>query len=126
MGVEPASVRASTLSDMNIIAASKPIAIKFYLKHHWGGGKAALGLGQIRSELRVPWQQIAPIGLQWGKQSLHFFSAVFHPIFSYLQVTMACMRAQRCSKFGMMQPLTAELAALESMKQVAQRATMLT
>ena len=28
---------------MNISKASSPIAIKFYLKHHWGGGKAAWG-----------------------------------------------------------------------------------
>ena len=28
-------------SDMNISEASRSIAIKFYLKHHWGGGKAA-------------------------------------------------------------------------------------
>ena len=37
------SVRASTLSNMNISATSKPIATKFYPKHHWGGGKAASG-----------------------------------------------------------------------------------
>ena len=60
MGGEPASVRpclracvrALTLSDTNISATSGPIATKFYLKHNWGGGKAALGF----------WQQIAPIG----------------------------------------------------------------
>ena len=38
-----ASVRALTLSNMNISATSRPIATKFYLKHHWGGGKAASG-----------------------------------------------------------------------------------
>ena len=38
-----ASVRPFTLSNMNISATSGPIATKFYLKHHWGGGKAALG-----------------------------------------------------------------------------------
>ena len=37
------SVRLSTFSNMNISETSRPIAIKFYLKHHWGGGKAALG-----------------------------------------------------------------------------------
>ena len=37
------SVCASTLSNMNISATSKPIATKFYLKHHWGGGKAVSG-----------------------------------------------------------------------------------
>ena len=30
---------------MNISEANRPIAIKFYLKHHWGGGKAAWGFG---------------------------------------------------------------------------------
>ena len=30
---------------MNISEASWPITIKFYLKHHWGGGKAAWGFG---------------------------------------------------------------------------------
>ena len=43
MGLEPASVRPSTLSNMNISETSRPITTKFYLKHHWGGGKAALG-----------------------------------------------------------------------------------
>ena len=36
-----ACVHASTLSNMNISATSKPIAAKFYPKHHWVGGKAA-------------------------------------------------------------------------------------
>ena len=59
MGLEPAtvrpsvrvSVRASTLSNMNISETSRPITIKFYLKHHWGGGKAArcFGADQIRT-----------------------------------------------------------------------------
>ena len=51
MGLELASMRMSTLSNMNISATSRLITIKFYLKHHWGGGKAALGFGadQIRT-----------------------------------------------------------------------------
>ena len=46
-----ACVRVSTFSNMNISETSRPIAIKFYLKHHWGGGKAAIGFGadQIRT-----------------------------------------------------------------------------
>ena len=31
-----------------------------------------------------PWQQKAPIDLQWGKWCLHLFSAVFDPIFFIL------------------------------------------
>ena len=34
-----------TLSNMNISATSGPMATKFDLKHHWGGGKAAFGFG---------------------------------------------------------------------------------
>ena len=36
---------------MNISETSRPIAIKFYLKHHWGGGKASVGFDpdQIRT-----------------------------------------------------------------------------
>ena len=54
MGLEPASVRpsvrASTLSNMNISETSRPITTKFNLKHHWGGGKAALGFdAEIRT-----------------------------------------------------------------------------
>ena len=33
---------------MNISETSDLIANKFYLKHHWGGGKAALGFGPDR------------------------------------------------------------------------------
>ena len=36
-----ASVRPLTLSNMNFSATSRPIATKFYLKHHCVGGKAA-------------------------------------------------------------------------------------
>ena len=33
---------------MNISETSGPIATKFYLKHRWGGGKAASGFGPGR------------------------------------------------------------------------------
>ena len=39
-------VCVSTLLNINISETSGPIATKFYLKHHWGGGKAALGFEQ--------------------------------------------------------------------------------
>ena len=38
-----ASVSPLTLSNMNISVTGRPIATKFYLKHHWGVGKAASG-----------------------------------------------------------------------------------
>ena len=37
-----------TLSNMNISEPSMPIKIKFYLKHHWSLGGAALGFGPDR------------------------------------------------------------------------------
>ena len=45
MGLESASVHAFTLSNMNISETGGLMAIKFYMKHHWSGGKAALGFG---------------------------------------------------------------------------------
>ena len=43
-----ASVHPFTLSNMNISATSWPIGMKFYLKHHWGGGKASVGFDADR------------------------------------------------------------------------------
>ena len=42
------SVRLFTLSNMIISTASRHIPTKFYLKHHWNGGKAALCFGTDR------------------------------------------------------------------------------
>ena len=42
------SVSVSTLLNINTSETSKPIATKFYLKHHFGRGKAALGFEQDR------------------------------------------------------------------------------
>ena len=46
--VRPSFVRAFTLLNSNISNTSGPIATKFYLKHHWGGEKAALCFGPDR------------------------------------------------------------------------------
>ena len=52
MGVKPAFVYVCvclfTLSNMNICGINRPVAIKFYQKHHWSGGKAALSFGPDR------------------------------------------------------------------------------
>ena len=45
-GVRPlSSLSPSTISNMNISATSGSITMKFYQKHHWDGGKSALGFG---------------------------------------------------------------------------------
>ena len=36
-------VRPLTLSNIIISATSRRIGMKFYLKHHWGGGMASVG-----------------------------------------------------------------------------------
>ena len=38
---------------MNIPETSEQIASKFYLEHHWGGGKAALGFEPDRFKTLV-------------------------------------------------------------------------
>ena len=35
---------------LNVSATSGPIVTKFYLNHHWDGGKTALGFGPDRIE----------------------------------------------------------------------------
>ena len=39
--------------------------MKFYLKPHWGGGKASVGFDLDLIRTLVPWQQLVPIELQW-------------------------------------------------------------
>ena len=46
-------VCVSTLSNMNIFETSGSIVTKFYLKHHWVGGKDALGFGPDRIRTMV-------------------------------------------------------------------------
>ena len=41
-------VHPFTLSNMNISATIWQIGMKFYLKQHWGGGKASLGFDPDR------------------------------------------------------------------------------
>ena len=66
-----------TFSNLNISATSWPIVTKFYLYHHWGGGKAALGFGpgQIGSELWCPWQRI--FFILAGNENTHNISEEF-------------------------------------------------
>ena len=99
---------------MNISATSWPIGMKFYLKHHWGGGKASLGFDpdQVRTLVSRPTDSSHRVIM--GKTA----SSRFLGSFSYLQVTMTCMRAWMSSKFGRIGPRTTELAALEHMKKI--------
>ena len=42
------SVCPLTISNMNISKTRGPITTKFYLKHHWGGGKPVVDFGPDR------------------------------------------------------------------------------
>ena len=67
---------------MNISAASKQIATKFYLKHHWGGGKAALGFGpdRIRTLVSMATDSSHRV-IMGGKSCGHSSAFIFYPIF---------------------------------------------
>ena len=69
-----------TLSNMNISKTNGSIATKFYLKHHLGGGFAALGFGPDRIRTLVSMATESSNRVITVKQCLHFFSAVIHPI----------------------------------------------
>ena len=115
MGLEPAFVRASTLSNINSSETSRPITIKFYLKHHWGGGKAALGFGadQVRTLARDSSHRVI-----MGKRASSRFLSYFWSDPFYTFYTMTYIRACMSSKFGQIQPRTMELAALELRKKI--------
>ena len=59
---------------MNISATSGLIATKFYLKHHWVGGKAALGFGPDRIRTLVS------MATESSHRVIMEKTAVFHPI----------------------------------------------
>ena len=102
---------------MNISATSWPIDMKFYLKHHKGGGKASVGFDPdwIRSLVSMVTDSSHRVKMGKTASSL-FFRMLLIGSFSYLQVTMTCMRAWMSSKFDRIGSMTAELAALERMK----------
>ena len=54
--------------------------MKFYQKHYWNRGKAALGFWQDRIGTLVTMATESSHRLIMEKRCCHFFSAVFHPI----------------------------------------------
>ena len=74
-----ASVRPLTLSNMNISATSWLIGMKFYLKHHWGGGKAALGFGPDQIGTLVSMATDSSHRVIMGKPKKIFFSETMRP-----------------------------------------------
>ena len=66
---------------MNISETSRPITIKFYLKRHWGGGKAAsLGFGADQIRTLVSMATDSSHRVIMGKRASSRFLAVFDRI----------------------------------------------
>ena len=61
----------------NISETSRPLTIKFYLKHHLGGGKAALGFGPDRIRTLVSMVTDSSHRLIMGKKVLPLFVDCF-------------------------------------------------
>ena len=74
------SVRALTFSNMNISATSRPIGMKFYLKHHWGGGKASVGFDLDRIRTLVSMATDISHRAIMGKTASSLFSIAFDRI----------------------------------------------
>ena len=104
---------------MNISETNGSIATKFYLKHHLGGGLAALGFGPDRIRTLVSMATESSHRVIMVKTVSPLFLGCFSSDpFSYLQVTKTCMRARTSSNFSLIGPPTEELAALERQKKI--------
>ena len=90
----------STLSNMNISETSRPIAIKFYLKHHWGGGKAALGFGLNRNETGFHGNRYLQQGYNGEYVVVTVAPSFFIGSSPFLQVTRTTTRSWMSLKFG--------------------------
>ena len=110
-------MRASTLSNINISETSGPIATKFYLKHHWGGGKAALGFWPDRIGTLLSMATDSSHRVIMGENLISTLAPSFLiESFSYLQVTRTTIISRTSLNFGPIRPWTVELAALEHLK----------
>ena len=72
MGLEPASMCPSIYT---ISETSGPIVFKFHLRHHWAGGKAALGADPFRSLVSMATDSSHSVIME--KTASPSFSAVF-------------------------------------------------
>ena len=105
-----------TLSNMNISQTSKPIAIKFYRKHHWGKEKAALGFEPDRIKTLVSMATDRSHRIIMGNLVSTLAPSFLIGSSSFSRVRRTTIKSQINSKFGPIRPWTAELAALELLK----------
>ena len=120
-GLEPASVRASvrpsTLSNMNISETSWPIIIKFHQKHHWGGGLAALGFGPDRIRTLFSMATDSSHRVIMAENLVTTLATSFLIGSSlFLQETRTTIKSRMGPNFGKIGSGTYELAALEHLE----------
>ena len=105
MGLEPASVCTSTLSNMNISEASWPIVIKFHLEHYWSGGLCALGFGPDRIRTLVSMATDSSHRVIMGENLVTTLTLSFLiGSFLFLQVTRTIIKSWMGSKLGSIRP----------------------
>ena len=73
-------MRVCVLSNMIISATSRPIGMKFYLKHHWGGGRASVGFDSDWIRTLVSMATYSSHRVIMGKGRHHVFSNAFDRI----------------------------------------------
>ena len=100
---------------MNISETSGSIVTKFYLKHHWAGGKDALGFGPDRIRTLVSMATDSSHKVIMGKMFTLAPSFLIGSS-SYLQVTRTTIISRTSSNLGQIRSRTAELAALERLE----------
>ena len=86
---------------MNIFETRWPITTKFYLEHHWGGGKAALGFGPDRNGTLVSMATDSFHRVIMGENAVNTLAPSFLiRSSSYLQVTRISITSRTSSTFG--------------------------
>ena len=88
--------------------------MKFYLKHHWGGGKASGGFDPDWIRSLVSMATDSSHRVKWEKRRPY----VFLNAFDWILFILAGNDDMHESFFGRIRPWTMELAALERMKKI--------
>ena len=108
------SVCVFIFSNMSISETSGPIATKFYLKHHWVGGKDALGFGPDRIRTMVSMATDSSRRVIMRENAVNTLAPSFLiGSFSFLQVKRTTIIFRTSSNLDQIRPRTAELAALQ-------------
>ena len=98
---------------MNI---SKTMAIKFYLKHHWGVGKAALDFRPDRIRTLISMATYNSHRVRMGNLVSTLARSFAIGSSSFLQVRRTTITSQMNSKYGPIRPRTAEFAARDRLE----------